>query len=692
VSNRLRIHAAAAPRGLTLTGASEGFELLAAEGGEGEGEGKLRKFRMVAYTGAAMKVGFGWPVVVDLAGLTVPGQRRPILRDHDPARIVGHTEAIEVTAGGRRLNVAGLISGVGDDAAEVVALAANGFPWQASIGASVERMEYVDRGSSVTVNGRSVAGPVYVARATTLGEVSFVPMGADANTSAAVAANAEGFSMTFDAWLAAKGFDPAAITDAQRAVLQAAFAAEQAPTPTPTPTPTPPPDVQAAVEEMRRQVAADVRRVADVRRLCAGQPAATVRHNGVDVPLEAHAIADGWDAARVELELLRAGRDAANVIRTSGAAAEPLSPDVLAAAVAVAGRLARPERHFTPQVLEAADRRFRRGIGLQELLLTAAAANGYRGRGSVRGDLREVLRAAFSSVSLPGILSDSANKFLLQGFLGVDQAWSQIAARRPVNDFKTITGYRLTGGLDFEIVGPGGEISHGSLGEESYTNKAETYGKMLAITRQDIINDDLGALTAVPQRIGRGAGTKLNAVFWAEFMDNAAFFATGNANYISGNTTNLSSEGLRAGVEKLRKQTDPDGQPLALTPKLLVVPPELESVADELYTSTNVNTGGAATTEKVPNRNVFAGKYQPVVSPYLSNSSYTGYSATAWYLLADPMDLAVIEVVFLNGVEVPTVETADADFNTLGVQMRGYFDFGVNKQEPRGGIKSKGAA
>lgn len=691
MSDYPHIRAAAPPHGLTLTGASEGFELLAAEADAPGGEnGKLRKFRMVAYTGAPMKVGFGWPVVVDLAGLTVPGQRRPILRDHDAARIVGHTETIEVTAGGRRLNVAGLISGVGDDAAEVVALAANGFPWQASIGASVERLEYVDRGSSVTVNGRSVSGPVYVARATTLGEVSFVPMGADANTSAAVAANAEGFSMNFDSWLAAKGFDPAAITDAQRAVLLAAFTAEQspAPTPTPTPPPAPAPDVQAAVEEMRRQVAADVRRVAEVRRVCAAAPHATVRHNGADVPLEAHAVAEGWDATRTELEVLRANRP---VVHQTAAADAPPAADVLAAAVAVSGRLASPERHFSAQTLEAADRRFRRGLGLQELLLTAAAANGYRGRGSVRGDLREVLRAAFSSVSLPGILSDSANKFLLQGFMGVDQAWSQIAARRPVNDFKTITGYRLTGGLDFEIVGPGGEIPHGTLGEESYTNKAETYGKMLAITRQDIINDDLGALTAVPQRIGRGAGTKLNAVFWTEFLDNASFFATGNSNYISGATTNLSSEGLRQGVEKLRKQTDPDGQPLALTPKFLVVPPELESIADELYTSTNVNTGGAATTEKVPNRNVFAGKYQPVVSPYLSNTSYTGYSSTAWYLLADPMDLAVIEVVFLNGVEAPTVETADADFNTLGIQMRGYFDFGVNKQEPRGGVKSKGA-
>ena len=55
------------------------------------------------------------------------------------------------------------------------------------------------------------------------------------------------------------------------------------------------------------------------------------------------------------------------------------------------------------------------------------------------------------------------------------------------------------------------------------------------------------------------------------------------------------------------------------------------------------------------------------------------------------MTLSTIEVAFLNGVETPTVETADADFNLLGIQMRGFHDFGVSKQEFRGGVKMAGA-
>jgi len=71
-----------------------------------------------------------------------------------------------------------------------------------------------------------------------------------------------------------------------------------------------------------------------------------------------------------------------------------------------------------------------------------------------------------------------------------------------------------------------------------------------------------------------------------------------------------------------------------------------------------------------------------VRSSYLSNPKYTGASSLAWYILADPADMPVIEVAFLNGQQQPTVESADADFNNLGIQMRGYHDFGVAKQEP----------
>jgi hypothetical protein len=89
--------------------------------------------------------------------------------------------------------------------------------------------------------------------------------------------------------------------------------------------------------------------------------------------------------------------------------------------------------------------------------------------------------------------------------------------------------------------------------------------------------------------------------------------------------------------------------------------------------------------------NVFAGMYRPEVSAYVGNTAFGG-TQTSWYLLANPNDLPTIEVVFLNGQQTPIIEEAEADFDMLGIAMRGYFDFGVAKQDWRGGVRSKGTA
>ncbi len=88
-----------------------------------------------------------------------------------------------------------------------------------------------------------------------------------------------------------------------------------------------------------------------------------------------------------------------------------------------------------------------------------------------------------------------------------------------------------------------------------------------------------------------------------------------------------------------------------------------------------------------PATNPHAGKYETVSSPHLGSKVFKGNSATAWYLLADPRRLAAYEVAFLGGQERPTVERADADFNILGIQFRGFIDFGVKEQDHRGALK-----
>ena len=623
-------------------------EMLQAEAVPEGGAPALRRFSMNAYTGGAMTLrGWRHPTVIDLAGISWSAKARPILKDHNPSLIVGHTEGVSVVDG--VLRVAGVVSGAGPVAREIVEAGMNGFPWQASVGAYASETEQVPKGRQAIANGRTFDGPVSIVRRSVLGEVSFVALGADDGTEARIAAEAAGNE------------EEHTMSEAENVAQAAAPAAE----------------IPSIAAQMRAEAAAESARIGAIRKACAGQHA----------EIEAKAIADGWDATKAELEVLRASRPTIGA-PAAHVRANDASPEVIEAALCKTGRLPGLEEHFDEKILDAADRRFGRGLGLQELLLEAAWANGHTGR-SIKGDTRGVLQAAFSNLTLPGIFSNVANKFLLAGFTAVEGTWREISSSRSVSDFKQVTSYRLNGAFAYDEIGPAGELKAGDVSEESFTNQVKTYGKMFSVTRQDIINDDLGALSALPTRIGRGAALKLNQVFWAAFLANSSFYTTARKNYASGATTAFGIDSLTAAEQLFLDQVDTDGQPLAISPAVLLVPTALNAKAAQLMNATELRDTTAST--KYPTANPHAGKFRTLYSAYLSNSTLTGNSSTAWYLLANPADLPVIEMAFLNGKEVPTVETAEADFSVLGIQMRGYFDFGVALQDWRGGVKMAGA-
>jgi hypothetical protein len=160
---------------LTLTESNE-IEFAATDAGP-------RTFDMVAYTGDVVDTKHG-PVVVDLAGLEVNTQRKPVLREHKRDLIVGQSKAI--VNDGVQVRVTGTISQRTAAGREVLELAEEGFPWQASMGLGVKVVEPVRDGKTVSVNGRTLTGPLTVLRKTILKENSFAPLGADGATSAAV--------------------------------------------------------------------------------------------------------------------------------------------------------------------------------------------------------------------------------------------------------------------------------------------------------------------------------------------------------------------------------------------------------------------------------------------------------------------------------------------------------------------------
>ena len=690
-------------------------------------QSKPKRFSILAYSGGLLNVdGFPFPVVVDLAGLVI---------DHNIPILVDHTKSVEATLGltdsivndGKSLVLSGAITGQSSLCQQVIAQAAAGHTWQASIGALVTDSYEIQPGQTVEVNSQTFTGPCIVARSASLRETSVLPVGADSSTSvnlAAKAATKGSFMPSFEEWLTSLGIDSSNLNDENRAVLSMAYdTASKTPVPaaagmeTDPETPVEPPAVaagammnlKAALAAQNKEIAANLRRVAEIQAAAAGNPT-----------IAATAIEQGWSIDKVKLEMLTASM--ARTRPTSFRAAESNldQSTVLEAAICMTRKTREFEKDFRPEVLQAAQSQFRRGIGLKQILLQAASTNGYQanaGEGIHTGNLEEVLHFAcpskrgqslnatgFSTVSVPNILSNVANKELLTGYMEEDNAWREIAAVKSVSDFKQATSYRMLDDMTYEQLSPAGDIRHGGIGEETYTRQVDTYAKMFAITRKMIVNDDMGAFDDLRARIGRGSAKKLNQVFWSTFTNNASFFTSGNTNYLTGATSNLGTDGVGLGlaVLKFRQMTSPtaDGKkrvnadtanPVGRAgtggrPEILLVPPELEAIAEALYV--NQNLGMTKTSEA----NIYAGKYRPVVAWQLSDSTYTGNSATAFYLLNSPGYLPTTVVSFLNGVETPTVESADADFSTLGIQFRGYHDFGVDQAEYLGGVKSKGAA
>ncbi len=515
-------------------------------------------------------------------------------------------------------------------------------------------------------------------------------------------ATQKGESMTFQQWAAAKGVNLSTLTPDQMASAEMAyefdremgFGAFNQPA-------KPAVGQQDLVQSIRESSAKEFSRIATIQNVAAKYK--------VKAELVEQAIRQGTDAKDFELESMRGALAGNSIAPINPQAQRELNSQMYEAAICIAGNMSHDKlvRRFPEQCLETARKEFGTSLSLQELLLTSARQNGYHGRQAIsQGNLREVLQFAmpmqsgFSSFSLPGILSNVANKFLLDGYQSGEENWRLLTRQRSANDFKTMTSYRMIGAFKFEEVGPDGEIKHGRTFEQSFTNRVKTFANMYSITRQDIINDDLNALSGVPTELGRGAIDKLNEVFWTLFLNPAAGFYITSAvtttgaqmavNSLSGAGSALGVTGLTAARSAFTKQIKPDGTPVMVMPRFLVVPPELLDSATILLRDRELrdNTANKNYVAANPHAGV---NMQIVTSPYMSNSAYTGNSAAAWYLMADPAQLPGFEVAFLNGQQTPIIEQSEAEFDTLGIAMRGYFDFGVGQLDGRSAVKNAGS-
>lgn len=764
--------AASAPEGFTLPTVQAAFIV-----GQ-DGELKIPKVEILAYTGVPMVIkGFKLPIVIDLDGLQSPAAV-PLLKDHNPALIVGHTTAMVNDR--RTLKVSGMVSGAGAVAREVIDAGKAGFPWQASVTATVLEAEEVRKGQRVSVNGRDFTGPLLIARSTRLKEISLLAMGADENTSAAIAAAnlTKETAMTFEQWLQMCGITHDTNNAEQTKVLRASFEAYQAtiqagdgdadadldreiePTrpssrkkakkakakakkrATPrkikaaaavgaeaddedddAPTieagadddegdePTieagadddddegdDAPDIQAAAEEAVLSIR---RRHEAIERRCNTRP-----------DIVARAINEGWSVRRAESEMFRQGESSAAIHTPGDRRSGQNRGRVLEAALCRTAGLSEKFliEQYGQQTIEAADHQSLRGISVHGLTREVIRAAGMTVPGSSFND--DTIRAAFtanqrllsahgtisasaptgfSTVNLSGILSNVAGKAMLESFLAVKGVAEQICKIGSVNDFKRHTRYRLTGKGGFQKVGPGGELKHHGLQNETFGVQAHTAGELLVLTREDQINDDLWALTSIAQIQGHDAAIYREELVFTLLLDNSDdFFSEENGNLLEGTDTVLSIPALQLAEALMLDQTDLNGKPVVIDPKMLLTNTADKVLAQQIFSEraiTQFNDDGVAR----PASNPYAGQLTPLYSPYMNNAAIAGGSATAWFLFADPRRVPAIELAYLRGQRNPTIQQGETSFNTLGMAWRAFLDIGAEKQDPRGAVRVTGA-
>ncbi len=737
----LPIAASAMPSGdLRICASADDFKIEAQAAGADPKAPK--KFSMTAYTGAAMKLpGWPYPVVASIEatdkgeGLRTPRQSVPIDKDHMPAAIVGHTTTIDKSQ--QRVYASGLISGHHESeqspsamaAREVTHLAAGGFPWQASILAEpmAGKVQFVDKGESVKINGRNFSGPGYAVWESTLQRISFTANGADGNTSASVAASSEGAAVN-DQWIIAQGFDPKTLTDKQRAVLQAAWKAEQAPPPPavvpPVQAAAPPPPAPAI--DRNEQEARNVERIAAVRRICAAAPGLEMEidENGQKktVLIEAHAVRHNWDESRTELAVLRAARPKAGhgpVGGHSGSVSD-INPKSIEASLCLQVGIpeARVAKWFDQQTMNqavGAELRAASIVTVMHETIKAAGMHAHPGkpndeviRTAIRADRslqsRPPMIAAeggFSTVSLSGVLSNLANKAMIAAYEAVMVVWPKFCAVRSHNDFKVHSRYRMDSTGAFKKVGPDGELKHIGLEDATYTNQLDTYGAIIVLTRQMQINDDLGAFAELPTILGRMAAIRPEEAAFVLLLSNPnSFFHANNRNLVTGSGGAMTAANgiaaITAADQKFSDQIDSNGKPILIPPSVMLTGTANYIAARNIYEG-RVKITGENLTQVADNEH--AGKYAPWKSPYVNNTSVkdqdgaaiSGQSSTKWWLFADPGIRAAMGMAFLNGQRLPTINSADTEFETLGMQWRGFLDFGVGMEDPVAAVQCNGA-
>jgi hypothetical protein len=289
--------------------------------------------------------------------------------------------------------------------------------------------------------------------------------------------------------------------------------------------------------------------------------------------------------------------------------------------------------------------------------------------------------ALHGTSDFPNILRDVGNMALSTSYEAAQSAIKQTSREIAASNFRTLHSVKVSAGPDLEEVTEHGAFKAGTIEEGAETFAVKTYGKIFGITRQAIVNDDLDVFSNMFPLLGQGAANteaKLfarlleeNTGLGPKLSDGKTLFHADHGN-LGQAASPLSVNSLGAARVAMRRQKGIAGEAINVVPSYLVVPPELETLAEQVLTE-------IAATE-VANANPFAGKLKLLVEPRFA-------SATAWYLCAAPGSPDSLQHAYLDGVAGPQLFTREG-FEVDGIEYKVRMDFGAGFTDHRGWFMS----
>ena len=295
-----------------------------------------------------------------------------------------------------------------------------------------------------------------------------------------------------------------------------------------------------------------------------------------------------------------------------------------------------------------------------------------------------VTRALHTTSDFPIILGDTVGRVLRDAYQAAPSGIRRLGRQTTARDFRAVNKIMLGEAPLLEKLNEHGEIKAGTMAEAREAYKVETWARKIGITRQVLVNDDLGAFSDLARRMGQAAAETEARILVTlleagsgngpTMSDGKTLFHADHGNK-AGTGAAISDATLSAARLALRTQKGIEDRTIRVTPRNLLVPPALETTAEKWLASI-----APATAADV---NPFSGSLSLVVEPRLS-------SATRWYVTADPGEIDGLEFAYLSGAEGPQVESRSG-WDVDGVEIRVILDFGAGFIDHRGWFMNAGA-